>query len=90
MNREERNQRKKTWMAHGFGIAKRFMETGYSITSTLDNVSENGANEFDAHTQILEEIETLLHDCGMAAFSEKFIIFMLANAELNRAETLQR
>ena len=69
-------------MAHGFGIGKRFRETGDSITQILHNVSDNHSGEFDAYTEILSEIETTLHECGIADFSTKFIIFMLANAEL--------
>lgn len=82
MDQQERNKRKQVWMAHAFGIGKRFAETGASITSIMEHVSYDHTNEFDAYTEIMEEIETTLHECGIAGFSEKFIIFMLANAEL--------
>lgn len=87
MDQQERNKRKQIWMAHAFGIGKRFAETGASITSIMENVSSNHFNEFDAYTAIMEEIETTLHECGIAGFSEKFIVFMLSNALMKNAQT---
>lgn len=69
-------------MAHGFGIAKRFKETGGAIEAILEEVRNEGSNEFDAYTKILEEVETVLHDCNLSIFSEKFLIFMLIQGEL--------
>ena len=72
-------------MAHGFGIAKRFKETGVAIETILEEVRNEGSNEFDAYTKIFEEVETVLHDCNLSIFSEKFLIFMLIQGELKNS-----
>jgi len=82
IDQEERNKRKQKWMAHGFGIAKRFRESGETIGNIMASVSVNEIAEFDGYTAVLEELETTLHECGIAAFSEKFLIFMLLNARI--------
>lgn len=84
MNQTERNQRKAKWIAHGFGIGKKFRETGESVSAIMQSVRDDDANEFDAFTEIVSEVETLLHECGLSAFTEKFLIFMLADQSLRK------
>lgn len=82
MNQEERNKRKQKWMAHGYGMAKILREAGEAITDILNDVRDNNGSEFDAFTAVLEQMETNLHECNVASFTEKFLIFIMAEAEL--------
>lgn len=82
MDQEERNKRKQKWMAHGFGIALGLRNASDNIYTIMNDVSVSGKNEFDAYTEVIEQLETVLHDCGIPAFSEKFLIFMLLNAKI--------
>lgn len=84
MNREERNKRKQKWMAHGFAMGKTITQVGESITAIMYNVRDNESNEFDAFTDIVTEIETVLHECGLAQFTEKYMLFQLTDAELKK------
>lgn len=84
MNKEERNKRKQKWMAHGFAMGKIISQAGDSITAIMYNVRDNDSNEFEAFTDILTDIETVLHECGIAQFTEKYMLFQLADAEFKK------
>lgn len=84
MEQEERNRRKQKWMAHGYGISKRFELNSFIIKTILDNVSKGDVDEFEAFVAILAEVETILHECGIAQFTEKYMLFQLADAELKK------
>jgi len=79
---QERNKRKQKWMAHGFGIALNLRNASDTIYTIMNDVSTKNENEFDAYTKVLEELETTLHECGIAQFSEKFLIFQLLDSKL--------
>lgn len=81
MDQSERNKRKQKWLAHGFGIAKGMRESAITITNILDNVSDGKMTEFDGYTEVLHQIETTLYDCQVGNFTEKFLIFMLAEID---------
>jgi hypothetical protein len=82
MNQEERNKRKQKWMAHGYSISAIFRQSATNITTSLDSVRDGNVSDFDSYTEILSYIETILNDCRIADFTEKYMLFKLADVEL--------